>query len=118
MHGVSLRGIMKLLFASEDEREIDLSQERWSADEPEATYAVGAPEDGLGNAPSPPPPPEAIPKPSQVCANRLNISCLALRSQHLPRHAPQRLLPKPLSFPFFSSAKSVRPRQRPWPREP
>jgi hypothetical protein len=57
MHGVSLSGIMKLLFASEDELEVDLSQERWSADEPEAKEAAGTPEDDSDDRPPPPPPP-------------------------------------------------------------
>ncbi|WP_316171521.1 MULTISPECIES: phospholipase D family protein [unclassified Bradyrhizobium] len=42
MHGVSLRGIMRLLFSSDDEPEVDLSQERWSAVEPEATEPNGS----------------------------------------------------------------------------
>jgi hypothetical protein len=42
-HGISLGGVMKMLFAvdEEPELEIDLSQERWSADEPEK----GAPDE-------------------------------------------------------------------------
>lgn len=40
LHGVSLQGVMRMLFVADDEPEIDLSQERWSADEPEK-YALG-----------------------------------------------------------------------------
>ncbi|MDN3277849.1 hypothetical protein QWJ07_26535 [Frankia sp. RB7] len=54
IHGVSLRGVMRFLFASEDEPEIDLSQERWSADEPEANDASDAADDDV-NTPPPPP---------------------------------------------------------------
>lgn len=34
-HGISLQGVMRLLFATDDEPEVDLAQERWTADEPE-----------------------------------------------------------------------------------
>ncbi|WP_439401420.1 hypothetical protein ACNJYA_32890 [Bradyrhizobium sp. DASA03068] len=56
MHGVSLSGIMKFLFTSDDEPEIDLSQERWSADEPEKYEANGETENNPGKTPPPPPP--------------------------------------------------------------
>ncbi|MBB4263578.1 hypothetical protein [Bradyrhizobium sp. CIR3A] len=56
-HGVSLNGIIKYLFASLDEPEVDLSQERWSADEPEKREPNGDPEGEPGNAPPPPQPP-------------------------------------------------------------
>ncbi len=57
MHGVSLRGVMRFLFASEDEPEIDLSQERWSADEPEANDASDATVDEPNKKPPPSSPP-------------------------------------------------------------
>ncbi|WP_445220476.1 hypothetical protein ACKWRH_10665 [Bradyrhizobium sp. Pa8] len=57
MHGVSLRGVMLLFFASDDEHEVDLSQERWTADEPEVNDASGGAVDGLNTGPPPPPPP-------------------------------------------------------------
>lgn len=41
LHGVSLKGVISLLFARENEAEIDLSQERWSADEPEKLAPAG-----------------------------------------------------------------------------
>jgi hypothetical protein len=52
-HGVSLQGIMRMLFATEDEPEIDLSQERWSADEPEKYAPADEPGDDRGNPPQP-----------------------------------------------------------------
>ncbi|MCP3447348.1 phospholipase D family protein [Bradyrhizobium sp. CCGUVB14] len=57
MHGVSLRGVMRLLFASDDEHEVDLSQERWTADEPEANDASGGMVDSSNTEPPPPVPP-------------------------------------------------------------
>jgi hypothetical protein len=59
MNGVSLQGVMKLLFAADDEPEIDLSQERWSADEPEKYDSIGEPENDPENTPKPPPSPRS-----------------------------------------------------------
>lgn len=50
IHGVSLRGVMKLLFATEDEPEIDLSRERWSADEPEKYTPDDEPKNDIENS--------------------------------------------------------------------
>lgn len=55
-HGVSLQGIMRMLFAAEDEPEIDLSQERWSADEPEKYAPDDEPGSDRDNSPQPPAP--------------------------------------------------------------
>lgn len=46
LHGVSLQGVMRMLFATGEEPEIDLSQERWSADEPEKYMPDDEPEHG------------------------------------------------------------------------
>jgi hypothetical protein len=56
VHGVSLQGVMKMLFATENELEIDLSQERWSADEPEKYAADDEPDNDPENPPEPPAP--------------------------------------------------------------
>ena len=55
VHGISLQGVMKMLFATDDDPDIDLSQERWSADEPEK-YAPDD-EPGGNNRDEPPEPP-------------------------------------------------------------
>jgi hypothetical protein len=56
LHGVSLQGVMRMLFATNDEREIDLSQERWSADEPEKYAPDDEPENGPEDPREPPAP--------------------------------------------------------------
>lgn len=53
MNGVSLHGVMKMLFTAEEEHEpeIDLSQERWSAYEPEKYEPDEEPDDDANSRP-------------------------------------------------------------------
>ena len=48
-HGVSLRGVMRFLFASEDEPEVNLTGERWSADEPDKDALSNDPQSNSGS---------------------------------------------------------------------
>lgn len=103
-HGVSLQGIMRMLFATEDEPEIDLSQERWSADEPEKYTLEDEPGGYRGN-----PPQESAPKrDAEALASLLKQIDLFLSELAKPSFAdgcPASTLAQALVFPILLGIK-------------
>ncbi|MCG6206308.1 hypothetical protein LPW26_16790 [Rhodopseudomonas sp. HC1] len=108
MHGVSLSGIIALLFSSEDDPEVDLSQERWGADEPEQY------EDGATSGMKPtgtPPPPEQTPVPRSdaeamaTLRREIEAFLFGLAKPSFAERCPPATLAQALVFPILLGAK-------------
>jgi len=95
---------MKMLFATEDEPEIDLSQERWSADEPEKY----APDDEPDNDPENPPEPPAPRSDAEALAalrDQIDHFLSELARPSFAEACPASTLAQALVFPILLSVK-------------
>lgn len=105
MHGVSLRGIMKLLFVSEDEPEIDLSQERWSAEEPEEYEANGEPENDSENEPPPRLPPRSAAEALSALRQQIDHFLFELAKPSFAEACPAETFAQAVVFPILLGIK-------------
>lgn len=104
LHGISLQGVMKLLFAADDETEIDLSQERWSADEPEKYAPDDEPDNDPDDRPEPPAPrsdAEAL----AVLRGQIDHFLFKLAKPNFAEACPATTLAQALVFPILLGVK-------------
>ncbi|MGY8631321.1 hypothetical protein RAD15_02330 [Bradyrhizobium sp. 14AA] len=110
MHGVSLSGVMKFLFSPDDEPEVDLSQERWSAEEPEK-YEDNATSAGLRPGASPPTPQPPVPRSDAEAATALreqiDTFLFGLAKPSFAEKCPPTALAQALAFPILLGTKGV-----------
>jgi hypothetical protein len=104
LHGVSLQGGMRMLFATDDGPEIDLSQERWSADEPEKY----APDEEPENRPDDPrelPAQRSDAKALAALRNQIDFFLSELATPGFAEACPASTLVQALAFPILLGVK-------------
>jgi len=102
--GVSLQGVMRLLFATDDEPEIELSQERWSADEPEKYAPDDEPKNGPDN-PCEPPGPRRDAEALAALRYQIDYFLSELAKPSFAEGCPASTLVQALAFPILLGAK-------------
>lgn len=106
LHGISLRGVMKLLFANEDEPEIDLSQERLTAKEPEKAEVNGDPEDDLDDDQPPgPPAPRSDAEAMTALRQQIDSFLFSLTKPQFAERCPPAILAQAIVFPILLGIK-------------
>jgi hypothetical protein len=104
LHGVSLQGVMRMLFATDDEPEIDLSQERWSADEPEKYAPDDEPENGPED-PREPPAPRSDAEALAALRDQIDYFLSELARPSFAEACPASTLAQALAFPILLGVK-------------
>jgi hypothetical protein len=103
-HGISLHGVMRMLFAADDELEVDLSQERWSADEPEK-YAPDDEPDNDPDEPPEPPVPRSDAEALAVLRGQIDHFLFELAKPSFAEACPAATLAQALVFPILLGIK-------------
>jgi hypothetical protein len=103
-HGISLQGVMKMLFATDDDPDVDLSQERWSADEPEK-YAPDHEPDNDRDEPPEPPAPRSDAEALAVLRGQIDHFLFELAKPSFAEACPASTLAQALVFPILLGIK-------------
>jgi hypothetical protein len=104
VHGISLQGVMRMLFAADDEPDVDLSQERWSADEPEK-YAPDDEPDNDRDEPPEPPAPRSDAEALAVLRAQIDHFLFELAKPSFAEGCPVGTLVQALVFPILLGIK-------------